>query len=169
MLDTSNYSKIAVKVTKSSEAFAAGAHLCARAKWFCVATARTELQAPRWIPQNAANWWPTILSVWTAHPSSLESEEWDVSEQWFTPSISKSQGRHESPPRAVSLPSHWTQSSWGLSLTQLMWGEIKPILRNPERPDLRSSPVCTVWLQKQTLRSTASQRETDPAPDEPGE
>lgn len=53
MLDMSNYSKTTIKMIKSPEEFAARAHLCEGAKWFCVAAAWAELQGGSWIPQQA--------------------------------------------------------------------------------------------------------------------
>lgn len=172
MLDTSNYSKTSIKVIKSSVDFAARAHLCARAKWFCVATAWTELQAPsgshRMLQTDGQPPCPCeqpILPPWRGgvghvrgviHPIHL----CQMGRGWIT-----------------SLPCHWARRSWGLPLTQLLWGEIKPTPRNPEiKPTPRNpeSWICTqpnlcCAPEKQKIQSTASQGETDPAPEELGE
>lgn len=82
-----------------------------------------------------------------------------MSEEWFTQSISGCQQRDESPPGAASPPSHQIQRGWSLSLTQLTGGEIKPILRNPDSPDLGSIQTCIMLLQRWILQSIASQCE----------
>lgn len=155
MLDMSNYSKTAIKMIKSPKEFADRVHLCARAKWFCVAAARAELQGGSWIPQQADGKPPCscgqhILPPWrwgVGHVRGVTDpiHLWQPGRGWIS-----------------SLPSHWAHRSWGLGLAQLLWGGIKPILRNPE--SWISTQYCVI---RET--DTASQCETDPAPDELGE
>lgn len=154
MLDMSNYSKTAIKINKSQRSL------------------RPELTSVQ--EQNGFVWLqhglsskeaPGSLSKLMAnHPVRVDStsflpgdEEWGMSGEWLTPHLWQ-------PGRGwiSSLPSHWAHRSWGLWLAQLLWGGIKPILRNPE--SWISTQYCVI---RET--DTASQCETDPAPDELGE
>lgn len=91
-----------------------------------------------------------------------------MSQEGLTPSISHSQGGINHLWSCVPPLPRSTQELRAIAYTDA-------VRRNQTHPwepgelDLHSNPVCIVILQKETLQSTASHHETDPAPDELGE
>lgn len=147
MLDTSNYSKTATKVIKSQR------NLQPRLTSVQEQNGFVWLQHGLSSKQNPTeSWWPTTLSVWTAHPSSLEMRSGDCQgSDWPHPSLTAREGMNQLPPLSLG-----TQELRAEACT----AAVRRNQTHPQKPNL----YCVI---RET--DTASQCETDPAPDELGE
>lgn len=150
MLDTSNYSKTAIKVIKSLEELA-GLTSVQEGNGFVWPQHGLSSRHPPG-SHRKHSWWPNILSLWA--PILLPGdEEWGMAGEWFTPSIPNSQGGMN---RLPLLP----LSSQELRAVAYTAAESQGA-GSAQQPNL----FCVI----RDTDTAASQWETDPAPDELGE